>query len=119
MEGYVPRLMDGLLEEYLAELPAVMVVGPRACGKTTTALRLAKSVARLDSGHAAAFRASPDAALRDRPEPVLLDEWQMAPEVLSAVKRAVDTDRRPGRFLITGSNRGIHRISSGPEPAGW
>ena len=105
MEDYVPRLVDGLLEEYLAELPAVMVVGPRACGKTTTALRLAKSVVRLDSGDAAAFRASPDAALRGRPEPVLLDEWQMVPEVLSAVKRAVDTDRRPGRFLITGSNR--------------
>ncbi len=105
MERYVPRLVDGLLEEYLAELPAVMVVGPRACGKTTTALRLATSVVRLDSADAAAFHASPDAALRDRPEPVLLDEWQMAPQVLAAVKRAVDTNRRPGRFLITGSNR--------------
>ena len=105
MDAYVPRLVDSLLEEYLAELPAVMVVGPRACGKTTTAARLARSVVRLDSDDAAAFRASPDAALRSRDEPVLLDEWQMVPEVLSAVKRAVDADRRPGRFLITGSAR--------------
>ena len=105
MAAYVPRLVDSLLEECLAELPAVMVVGPRACGKTTTAARLARGVVRLDSDDAAAFRASPDAALRGRDEPVLLDEWQMVPEVLSAVKRAVDADRRPGRFLITGSAR--------------
>ena len=105
MAPYVPRLVDSLLEEYLAELPAVMVVGPRACGKTTTAARFARGVVRLDSDDAAAFRANPDAALRGRDEPVLLDEWQLVPEVLSAVKRAVDTDRRPGRFLITGSAR--------------
>ncbi len=105
MEGYVSRLVDTLLEEYIEEIPAVMVVGPRACGKTTTAIRLVSSVVRLDSDEAAAFRASPDAALRDRAEPVLLDEWQMAPDVLGAVKRAIDADRRPGRFLITGSAR--------------
>lgn len=46
---------------------------------------------RLDrEAEAAAFRADPDAALRDLPEPVLLDEWQATPEVLGAVKRAVD-----------------------------
>ncbi len=99
------RLVDPLLEEYIEEIPAVMVVGPRACGKTTTAIRLVSSVVRLDSDEAAAFRASPDAALRDRAEPVLLDEWQMVPNVLGAVKRAIDADRRPGRFLITGSAR--------------
>ncbi len=60
---------------------------------------------RLDSDDAAAFGANPDAALRDRDEPVLLDEWQLVPEVLAAVKRAVDTDRRGGRYLITGSAR--------------
>ena len=105
MERYVSRIVDTLLEEYIEELPAVMVVGPRACGKTTTAIRLAGSVVRLDSDDAAAFRTSPDAALRGRTEPVLLDEWQMVPEVLGAVKRTIDTDRRPGRFLITGSAR--------------
>ena len=105
MEDYVSRLVDTLLEEYIEEIPAVMVVGPRACGKTTTAIRLVRSVVRLDSDDAAAFRVSPDAALRGRAEPVLLDEWQMVPEVLGAVKRTIDADRRPGRFLITGSAR--------------
>ena len=105
MSEYLPRLVDGLLRDYLAELPAVMLVGPRACGKTTTAARLAGSVVRLDSDAAAAFRIDADAALAGRPEPVLLDEWQLVPEVLGAVKRAVDAERRPGRFVITGSAR--------------
>ena len=105
MGRYVSRFVDGLLGEYLQELSAVMVIGPRACGKTTTAARRAESVIRLDSDDAAAFRVSPDAALRGRAEPVLLDEWQMVPEVMGAVKRAVDTDRRAGRYLITGSAR--------------
>lgn len=106
MGDYVPRLADSLLEEYLAELPAVMIVGPRACGKTTTAGRQARSIVRLDSDDdAAAFRASPDGALRGRREPVLLDEWQILPEVLGAVKRSVDADRRAGRYLLTGSAR--------------
>lgn len=105
MGKYVPRLVDKVIEGYLEELPAIMVVGPRACGKTTTAARRARAIVRLDSDDAAAFHASADAALRGRAEPVLLDEWQMAPEVMGAVKRAVDADRRPGRYLITGSVR--------------
>lgn len=51
-------------------------------------------------------RADPDASLRDRDEPILIDEWQVVPEVLAAVKRAVDTDPHPGRFIVTGSVRG-------------
>lgn len=104
--GYRSRLIDGLLSECLAELPAVMLVGPRACGKTTTAARHAATVLRLDTEQgSAALRADPDAALRDREEPVLIDEWQEFPAVMGAVKRAVDAERRPGRFLITGSAR--------------
>ncbi len=83
-----------------------MVTGPRAAGKTTTAKRLAQTVVRLDQpAQAAAFRADPDAALRSVPEPVLLDEWQEVPGVLAAVRRAVETDGRPGRFILTGSVR--------------
>jgi predicted AAA+ superfamily ATPase len=84
-----------------------MLVGPRAAGKTTTAARRASSTARLDrAAEAGAFQADPDAALRSLPEPILLDEWQEVPGVLGAVKRAVDEDPRPGRFIITGSVRG-------------
>lgn len=104
--AYVPRLVDKRLDELLAQLPAVLLVGPRASGKTTSAERRATTVVRLDSeAQAAAFRADPDAALRVQPEPVLLDEWQSVPSVLGAVKRAVDQDPRPGRFVLTGSVR--------------
>lgn len=111
---YLTRLVDPWIGEILASAPAVMITGARAAGKTTTALRHAASVVRLDyEPEAAPFRADPDAALRDRPEPVLLDEWQECPEVLGAVKRAVDSERRPGRFILTGS------VHSDVDPALW
>ncbi len=104
---YLPRIVDPLLDELIAELPAIFITGPRATGKTTTAARRAATIVHLDrDAEAAAFRADPDAALRGLPEPVLLDEWQVVPGVLGAVKRAVDTDPRPGRFIVTGSARG-------------
>ena len=92
---YIPRLADARLEELFEELPALLVVGPRATGKTTTARRHARSVVRLDrEAESGAFRADPDAALRALATPVLLDEWQAVPGVLGAVKRAVDDERR-------------------------
>ncbi|WP_205528530.1 ATP-binding protein [Desertimonas flava] len=101
---YLDRLIDAELQRRLRVFPALMVVGPRACGKTTTASRLAESLVRLDRpATAAVFQADPDAALADRPEPVVLDEWQDVVDVLGAVKRAVDDDPRPGRFILTGS----------------
>lgn len=70
---------------------------------------------RLDEpAQAAVVRADPDAALRELAEPVLIDEWQIVPEVLGAVKRAVDADPRPGRFLVTGSVRGELDAQSWP-----
>ena len=83
-----------------------MIVGPRAVGKTTLARGLVRSVVRLDDpAQAEVFRAAPDVALAAVEEPVLLDEWQIVPEVLGAVKRAVDDWWAPGRFLLTGSVR--------------
>ena len=98
--------MDGLLARLMADVPAVMIVGPRAAGKSTTAARLATTVVQLDrDAQAAAFRADPDASLASLRAPVLLDEWQEVPGVLGAVKRAVDADRSPGRYLLAGSVR--------------
>ncbi len=103
---YLPRLVDPLIAELFDQLPALMLVGPRATGKTTTAARHVTSVVRLDqAAQALVFEADPDAALSRFAEPILLDEWQSVPGVLGAVKRAVDTDPRPGRFLLTGSVR--------------
>ena len=106
MVSYLPRLIDPELGEVLTAHPAALVVGPRACGKTTSTRRLCRSIVRLDvPAQAAVVRADPDVALRGLSEPVLIDEWQLVPEVLGAVKRAVDDDPRPGRFVLTGSSQ--------------
>jgi len=106
MSSYAARLADATLESLLREVPALLIVGPRASGKTTSAARLARTVVRLDrASDAAAFRADPDVALASLRTPALLDEWQAVPSVLGAIKRAVDADRTPGRYLLTGSVR--------------
>ena len=111
---YIKRLVDPLIDEYFAGLPALMLVGPRATGKTTTAMLRGRSTVRLDRPSSAdAFRADPDAALTAYDEPVVIDEWQLVPDVLGAVKRSVDTDPRAGRFILTGSS------SADLTAAGW
>ncbi|MGH2596903.1 MAG: ATP-binding protein [Actinomycetota bacterium] len=106
MADYRERAVEPLVDRLLGELPALLIVGPRATGKTTMATRHASTVIRLDRpAESAAVRADPDAALRGLAEPVLIDEWQVVPDVLGAVKRAVDADARPGRYLLTGSVR--------------
>ena len=106
MPEYFSRLVDPLLGELLTDHPAVLVVGPRACGKTTTGRRHCRERLRLDRpAEAAVVRADPDAALADGPFPLLVDEWQVVPEVLGAVKRAVDEGARPGSFVLTGSSQ--------------
>lgn len=107
MGQYLTRHIDPILEDMIKGLPAILLVGPRAVGKTTTARQFAKSEIRLDHDlTAAAVAVDPDAVLRGMAEPILIDEWQAAANVLGAIKRAVDTDPRPGRFIVTGSVRG-------------
>lgn len=103
---YHQRLADAYLRELFGEFAAVMVTGGRAAGKTTTAANVAQQIDRLDlPGVSGSYRADPDATLRRATRPVLIDEWQEVPEVLGAVKRAVDADPTPGQFLLTGSVR--------------
>lgn len=105
-DQYVTRLVDGLLDQLLVSFSAISLVGPRAAGKTTTAVRRAGTVLRLDRPNVrSAVAADPDAMLQGLPEPVVIDEWQEVPDVLGAVKRSVDDDPRPGRYILTGSVR--------------
>jgi uncharacterized protein len=105
--SYLKREADRILGEMLEDHAAVLVVGPRAAGKTTSCEQYAKTVIRLGETEVAdAFRAGPTAILSRRDEPILVDEWQEVPTSLQAIKVAVDTDPRRGRFLVTGSVRG-------------
>jgi hypothetical protein len=102
----LPRLVEPALAERLRVMPAVVVTGARQTGKSTLVaerVRGARRYASLDGLDVL------DAARRD-PEALVggsgaltLDEVQREPTLLAAVKRAIDRDRKPGRFLLTGS----------------
>lgn len=105
--SYLARLADQHLAEAMRAHPAVLVVGPRATGKTTTASTVAATMLRLGEVNVrTAVEADPLVALDGRPEPILVDEWQLVPETLNAIKVLTDAAPRRGRFIVTGSVRG-------------
>lgn len=102
----IPRMATRQVEAALADTPAVLVTGPRQSGKTTLVRAFAgrdrEYITLDDDTVLAGVHADPAGFLRtiDR---AVIDEVQRAPEVLRAIKRSIDDDRRPGRFLLTGS----------------
>lgn len=102
--AYLPRVADGELGARLSSAGAVLIEGPKACGKTETARRQAASEIRLDLDDAEreAAEVAPDLVL-NRPAPLLIDEWQMVPSLWNRVRRAVDDRQSPGQFILTGS----------------
>lgn len=103
----LPRLADRVLADMIVDHSAVLITGPRATGKTTTARQRAQSTVDLtDANTATAVRADPIVTLAARAEPILVDEWQVVPETLTAIKTLVDREPRRGRFIVTGSVRG-------------
>lgn len=100
---YVPRVVDRELDTLLGGMPAISIEGPRAVGKTRTAARRARTVHDLDDPETLALALADPSRLVRGPEPILIDEWQRYPPAWDLVRRAVDDDPRPGRFLLTGS----------------
>ena len=102
----LPRLVGTALSERLRVMPAVVVTGARQTGKSTLAEQLvpgARRYATLDDLDVLDAAQHDPEVLVGGPGPVTLDEVQRAPELLRAVKRAIDRDRKAGRFLLTGS----------------
>jgi hypothetical protein len=105
---YRSRLMEWRVREALAAVPAVVLVGARQVGKSTLLRHLAPTATAIvfdpvqDIANA---RRDPDLFLASHPRPLILDEIQYAPELVPALKRAIDRDRRPGQYLITGSQQ--------------
>lgn len=105
IEPYLPRFADDDLANRLRATGAVLVEGPRGCGKTQTALRVAKSAVRLDRDVAArrAGELQP-ALLLAGARPHLIDEWQLVKDVWNEVRGDVDDHpEEPGRYILTGS----------------
>lgn len=106
MTSYVPRIVDGELDALFGELPAILLDGPKAVGKTATAARRCATIRRLDDAVVADLVHADPRVIADDNSPVLLDEWQRVPAVWDAVRRLVDEDSAGGRFLLTGSAPG-------------
>ena len=106
---YSHRLLETKLRAYRESFPCVVLVGARQVGKTTLLQHLfgasAKTFVFDPVQDQFGARHDPDLFLRNNPPPLILDEIQYAPELVPALKRAVDRDRRPGQFVLTGSQQ--------------
>ena len=101
---YLPRVVDAEMGEALRASPAVLIEGPRACGKTWTGRRFAAGEVLMDASVRTRLAANLDpAVLLDGSPPLLLDEWQLAPDIWNPMRRACDDRGRPGQFILTGS----------------
>jgi predicted AAA+ superfamily ATPase len=107
MKEYRDRIVDEKLRDKLDAKGAVVIEGPKWCGKTTTALQLAGSILRMDepgNRDANIQMAEIDPSrLLDGETPRLIDEWQIAPKIWDAVRYEVDMRDEEGQFILTGS----------------
>jgi len=105
IRDYMPRFADAELTSRLRATGAVLVEGPRGCGKTQTALRAAKSAVRLDRDQAARLAGALNPALLlDGERPRLIDEWQLVKDVWNEVRGDVDDHpEETGRYILAGS----------------
>lgn len=101
---YRPRIVDPELAARLAATGAVVIEGPKGCGKTATARQVARSEVLLDVDENARRAIAIDPSLvLDGPVPRLFDEWQLEPTLWNHLRRAVDARQQPGQFILTGS----------------
>jgi predicted AAA+ superfamily ATPase len=101
---YLPRFADRIIREKLASSGAVLIRGPKSCGKTFTAEQIAGSELLVDTDSRVKeyMDVDPSLALRGA-TPRLLDEWQVYPQLWNYVRREIDSRQAKGQFLLTGS----------------
>ncbi len=106
VQSFIPRLFTPAIQTALKDTPVVCLLGPRQSGKTTLVKQMAPERSFISfekrEYHIAAAE-DLDGFVASLPDAVTLDEVQRVPDLLHSIKLAVDHDRRPGRFLLTGS----------------
>ncbi|MBQ6029827.1 MAG: AAA family ATPase, partial [Treponema sp.] len=107
MDLYKTRIVDAILQDKLEAKGAALVEGPKWCGKTTTAMQVAKSVLKMDNPktkeqNLSLAKLDPQRLLKGE-VPRLIDEWQIAPSLWDAVRYEVDERKKMGQFILTGS----------------
>ena len=105
--SYRERIADQMLKDQLEAAGAVLIQGPKWCGKTTTAKQQAASVLNMDhpkmSKEYLTMAENDPELLLEGEVPRLLDEWQMAPQLWDTARYVIDQRREPGQFIFTGS----------------
>ena len=96
--------MDKMLQNRMKESGAILLTGPKSCGKTETAIQAAKSLVRMDTDDdiRALMEINPKAVLAGA-VPRLIDEWQEYPQIWNYIRREVDDRKKKGQFILTGS----------------
>ena len=107
MKKYKQRIADRMLQRRLSGVGAVLIEGPKWCGKTTTASQHANTILYLDdpaemSQYLRMADINPKALLQGN-IPLLIDEWQLAPKLWDTIRYEVDRRGEPGQFVLTGS----------------
>lgn len=103
LSDYQARVVDAELDDLLPQLPAIALEGAKGVGKTATAKRRARSAHYLDDERQLEVARADIKRLLAADPPVLIDEWQRLSPIWDAVRREVDQDSTPRRFLLTGS----------------
>lgn len=105
---YKPRVLDGILQRKLKGMGAVLIEGPKWCGKTTTAEQQAKSIVYMNDtrrgGMYVQLAAMSPQTLLEGDCPRLIDEWQVAPSLWDAIRFDVDHREGDGFYILTGSS---------------
>jgi len=101
---YIKRIIEEDLEEKLAASGAVLIKGPKSCGKTETAKQFANSILEMDIDKQVSviMATNPQLLLRGN-TPRLIDEWQEQPEIWNYIRHEVDERKAKGQFILTGS----------------
>ncbi|MBQ6083610.1 MAG: ATP-binding protein [Bacteroidales bacterium] len=101
---YVSRLVEKEIEKKLRTSGAVVVAGPKFCGKTTTCMRYQKSFVKLNTRQSIALAKLDPKSVLVGENPRLIDEWQTVPDIWNCVKDNLDEEYQFGKFILTGSS---------------